>query len=189
VTVAMVAMDRRSLSFMYSFPNYIPLNAGAAVFAASQRASPSRLGVRSHLWGRWGGAAISPAGRPGAAFDTSVRRYSPRAIFGLAPAPEGHLPAARSSIFANPGWRLLYRGLSATILYLHSSEPAMMTTTGLIPLPNPQPFPGRGVRRIAAPDGALGLFGDRHLPGGELISNASGRPATSCAMRRSLRPN
>src|SRR3954471_5956456 len=27
--VAMVAMDRRSLSFMYSFPNYIPLNARA----------------------------------------------------------------------------------------------------------------------------------------------------------------
>jgi hypothetical protein len=44
--VAMVAMDRRSLSFMYSFPNYIPLNATAVrrIWACGRTA-----GVRSHL--------------------------------------------------------------------------------------------------------------------------------------------
>ena len=45
--VAMVAMDRRSLSFMYSYPNYIPLNA-AAVRRIARAVEP--LGVRSHLW-------------------------------------------------------------------------------------------------------------------------------------------
>jgi hypothetical protein len=45
--VAMVAADRRSLSFMYSYPNYIPLNA-AAVQRIAQAVAPLR--VRSHLW-------------------------------------------------------------------------------------------------------------------------------------------
>ena len=45
--VAMVAMDRRSLSFMYSFPNYIPLNAKSV---RRHRARGRAAGVRSHLW-------------------------------------------------------------------------------------------------------------------------------------------
>ena len=44
--VAMVAMDRRSLSFMYSFPNYIPLNAASV---RRHRARGRAAGVRSHL--------------------------------------------------------------------------------------------------------------------------------------------
>ena len=44
--VAMVAMDRRSVSFMYSYPNYIPLNAaGRSPHRRDRRAA----GVRSHL--------------------------------------------------------------------------------------------------------------------------------------------
>src|SRR5207247_3026272 len=46
--VAMVAMDRRSLSFMYSFPNYIPLNAEAVrrIWAAVEplRSEERRVG-------------------------------------------------------------------------------------------------------------------------------------------------
>ena len=45
--VAMVAMDRRSLSFMYSFPNYIPLNAKSV---RRHRARGRAAGVRPHLW-------------------------------------------------------------------------------------------------------------------------------------------
>jgi glyoxylase-like metal-dependent hydrolase (beta-lactamase superfamily II) len=44
--IAMVAIDRRSLSFMGSFPNYIPLMR----IRSSYRPRGSTVGVRPHLW-------------------------------------------------------------------------------------------------------------------------------------------
>ncbi|MCK1513274.1 MBL fold metallo-hydrolase [Bradyrhizobium sp. 190] len=67
--VAMVAMDRRSLSFMYSFPNYIPLNAAAVrrIWAAVEPLAFDRI------YGAWWGRNIADNAK--AAFETSVRRY------------------------------------------------------------------------------------------------------------------
>ena len=67
--VAMVAMDRRSLSFMYSFPNYIPLNAGA-VRRIAQAVAPLAF---DRIYGAWWGKNIAAGAR--AAFDASVKRY------------------------------------------------------------------------------------------------------------------
>src|SRR3954470_6591496 len=67
--VAMVAMDRRSLSFMYSFPNYIPLNA-SAVRRIARTVEPLAF---DRLYGGWWGRIIAAGGK--AAFDASVRRY------------------------------------------------------------------------------------------------------------------
>lgn len=67
--VAMVAMDRRSVSFMYSFPNYIPLNA-AAVRRIARAVEP--LGF-DRIYGAWWGRNISADAK--AAFEMSVRRY------------------------------------------------------------------------------------------------------------------
>ncbi|MBR1121417.1 MBL fold metallo-hydrolase [Bradyrhizobium lablabi] len=67
--VAMVAMDRRSLSFMYSFPNYIPLNA-AAVRAIASAIAPLAF---DRVYGAWWGRNIASGAK--AAFDASVRRY------------------------------------------------------------------------------------------------------------------
>jgi hypothetical protein len=67
--VAMVAMDRRSLSFMYSFPNYIPLNAGA-VRSVAQAVAPLAF---DRIYGAWWGKNIEAGAR--AAFDASVQRY------------------------------------------------------------------------------------------------------------------
>jgi hypothetical protein len=67
--VAMVAMDRRSLSFMYSFPNYIPLNA-AAVRAIAHAVAPLAF---DRIYGAWWGRNIEAGAR--VAFDVSVRRY------------------------------------------------------------------------------------------------------------------
>ena len=67
--VAMVAMDRRSLSFMYSFPNYIPLNAGA-VRRIARAVEPLAF---DRIYGAWWGRNIGENAR--AAFDMSVRRY------------------------------------------------------------------------------------------------------------------
>ena len=53
--VAMVAMDRRSVSFMYSFPNYIPLNAGAVRGIALRSIRWRSTASMAH-----GGAATSP---------------------------------------------------------------------------------------------------------------------------------
>ena len=55
--IAIVAMDRRSASFMYSFPNYIPMNE-AAVLRIADVVAPltfERISVRRYL------AAIKPA--------------------------------------------------------------------------------------------------------------------------------
>jgi glyoxylase-like metal-dependent hydrolase (beta-lactamase superfamily II) len=67
--VAMVAMDRRSLSFMYSFPNYIPLNA-RAVQAIARAVAPLAF---DRIYGAWWGRNIGANAK--SAFDFSVRRY------------------------------------------------------------------------------------------------------------------
>ena len=67
--IAMVAMDRRSVSFMYSYPNYIPLNA-AAVRRIADVVAPLAF---DRIYGAWWGRNI--AGDAKSAFDASVRRY------------------------------------------------------------------------------------------------------------------
>jgi RNA polymerase subunit RPABC4/transcription elongation factor Spt4 len=67
--VAMVAMDRRSLSFMYSFPNYIPLNA-EAVRRIDAVVAPLAF---DRIYGAWWGRNIASGAK--AAFAVSVERY------------------------------------------------------------------------------------------------------------------
>jgi hypothetical protein len=67
--VAMVAMDRRSVSFMYSFPNYIPLNAGS-VRRIADAVAPLAF---DRIYGAWWDKNIESGAKP--AFDASVRRY------------------------------------------------------------------------------------------------------------------
>lgn len=67
--VVMVAMDRQSLSFMYSFPNYIPLNA-ASVQGIARAVEPLAF---DRIYGAWWGRNIAAGAK--AAFDASVRRY------------------------------------------------------------------------------------------------------------------
>jgi glyoxylase-like metal-dependent hydrolase (beta-lactamase superfamily II) len=67
--VAMVAMDRHSLSFMYSFPNYIPMNA-ASVRRIAGAVEPLAF---DRVYGAWWGRNIAAGAK--AAFDASVRRY------------------------------------------------------------------------------------------------------------------
>ena len=67
--VAMEAMDRRSLSFMRSFPNYIPLNA-RAVQGVARAVAPLAF---DRVYGAWWGKNIEAGAK--AAFDASVRRY------------------------------------------------------------------------------------------------------------------
>jgi hypothetical protein len=67
--IAMVAMDRRSLSFMYSFPNYIPLNAPSVRRLASA-VEPLAF---DRIYGAWWGRNIGTNAK--AAFTASVRRY------------------------------------------------------------------------------------------------------------------
>lgn len=67
--IAMVAMDRRSVSFMYSYPNYIPLNA-AAVGRIAGAVAPL---VFDAIYGAWWGRNIATGAK--ASFDASVRRY------------------------------------------------------------------------------------------------------------------
>ena len=67
--VATVTMDRRHVSFMHSFPNYVPLNA-AAVRAIQLAVSPFSF---DRVYGAWWGRNIESGGRE--AFDASVARY------------------------------------------------------------------------------------------------------------------
>ncbi len=67
--VAMVAADRRSLSFMYSFPNYIPLNA-KSVRGIARAIEPLAF---DRVYGAWWGRNIEAGARE--AFDASVQRY------------------------------------------------------------------------------------------------------------------
>jgi glyoxylase-like metal-dependent hydrolase (beta-lactamase superfamily II) len=67
--IATVAMDRHSLSFMYSYPNYIPLNA-AAVRQIAQAVAPLAF---DRIYGGWWDRNIASGAK--AFFDASVRRY------------------------------------------------------------------------------------------------------------------
>ena len=67
--VVMVAMDRRSVSFMYSFPNYIPLNASAVRHIADVVA-PLAF---DRICGAWWGRNIESDAK--ALFGASVERY------------------------------------------------------------------------------------------------------------------
>ena len=67
--VAMVAMDRRSLSFMYSYPNYIPLNA-ASVRRIAGAVEPLAF---DRIYGAWWDRNINTGAK--AAFGASVARY------------------------------------------------------------------------------------------------------------------
>lgn len=67
--IATVAMDRRRVSFMYSYPNDIPLNA-TAVRRVQAAVSPFCF---DRIYGAWWGRNIAAGAR--AAFDASVDRY------------------------------------------------------------------------------------------------------------------
>jgi hypothetical protein len=67
--VVMVAMDRRSVSFMYSFPNYIPLNA-ASVRHVADVVAPLAF---DRIYGAWWGRNIARDAK--ALFGKSVERY------------------------------------------------------------------------------------------------------------------
>ena len=67
--IATVAMDRRHVSFMYSYPNYIPLNA-AAVKGIAAAVAPLEF---DRIYGAWWGRNIETGAR--LAFDASVARY------------------------------------------------------------------------------------------------------------------
>ena len=65
----MVAMDRRSLSFMYSFPNLIPLPAHKVQHIVDQVA-PYGL---DRLYSAWFGAVVKTGAK--AAVELSAKRY------------------------------------------------------------------------------------------------------------------
>jgi glyoxylase-like metal-dependent hydrolase (beta-lactamase superfamily II) len=67
--IATVAMDRQSLSFMYSYPNYIPLNA----HSIRRIASAIEPLMFDRIYGGWWGRNIATNAK--AAFAASVRRY------------------------------------------------------------------------------------------------------------------
>jgi len=67
--IAMVGMDRRTVSFMYSFPNYIPL-AAAALRRIDEVVAPLLF---DRIYGAWWGRNIAKGAKAG--FDLSVQRY------------------------------------------------------------------------------------------------------------------
>ena len=67
--VVMVAMDRCSVSFMYSFPNYIPLNADA-VRRVADAVAPLAF---DRIYGAWWGRNIADDAKD--LFGKSVKRY------------------------------------------------------------------------------------------------------------------
>jgi hypothetical protein len=67
--IAMVAHDRRHVTFMYSFPNYIPLNA-TAVKRVAAAVAPFAF---DSIYGAWTGLNVIGGGK--AAFAASVARY------------------------------------------------------------------------------------------------------------------
>lgn len=67
--IAQVTMDRRFVSFMYSYPNYIPLNA-AEVLRIADSVAP--LGF-DRVYGAWWGRNIASGAKT--AFEASVARY------------------------------------------------------------------------------------------------------------------
>lgn len=73
--IVMVAQNRRQVTFMYSFPNYIPLNA-TAVRRIADALTPYDF---DDIYGAWTNLKIIGGGK--AAFEASVERYL-RAISG-----------------------------------------------------------------------------------------------------------
>ncbi|MCA1467758.1 MBL fold metallo-hydrolase [Bradyrhizobium sp. IC3195] len=67
--IAQVTMDRRFVSFMYSYPNYVPLNA-AAVRRIASAVEPLAF---DRIYGAWWGRVIASGAK--AAFAASVARY------------------------------------------------------------------------------------------------------------------
>jgi glyoxylase-like metal-dependent hydrolase (beta-lactamase superfamily II) len=67
--IIMVGRDRRTVSFMYSYPNYIPLNT-RAVTAIGDAVQPFAF---EQVYGAWFGQNILEAGKQAVAY--SVRRY------------------------------------------------------------------------------------------------------------------
>jgi glyoxylase-like metal-dependent hydrolase (beta-lactamase superfamily II) len=67
--IAMVTMDRRFVSFMYSYPNYIPLHA-AAVRRIAETVAPLAF---DRVYGAWWDRNIASGGKT--AFEASVKRY------------------------------------------------------------------------------------------------------------------
>lgn len=67
--IAQVTMDRRFVSFMYSYPNYMPLNA-AAVRRIAAAVEPLAF---DRIYGAWWGRNVASGGK--AAFAASVERY------------------------------------------------------------------------------------------------------------------
>jgi glyoxylase-like metal-dependent hydrolase (beta-lactamase superfamily II) len=67
--IAMVTQDRRHVTFMYSFPNYIPLNA-KAVRRVAEAVAPFAF---DSMYGAWTGLNVKGDGK--AAFAASVERY------------------------------------------------------------------------------------------------------------------
>lgn len=67
--IAQVTMDRRFVSFMYSYPNYMPLNA-AAVRRIAAAVAPLAF---DRIYGAWWGRNIASGAK--AAFSASVERY------------------------------------------------------------------------------------------------------------------
>jgi hypothetical protein len=67
--IATVAMDRRHVSFMYSYPNYIPLNA-PAVRRIADAVAPLAF---DRIYGAWWDRNIAQDAK--AAFEDSVKRY------------------------------------------------------------------------------------------------------------------
>jgi len=67
--IAQVTMDRRFVSFMYSYPNYMPLNA-AAVRRIAASVEPLAF---NRIYGAWWGRNVASGAK--AAFAASVARY------------------------------------------------------------------------------------------------------------------
>jgi hypothetical protein len=67
--IAMVAQDRRHVTFMFSFPNYIPLNA-TAVKRIAAAVEPYAF---DDIYGAWTNLHVRGGGK--AAFAASVARY------------------------------------------------------------------------------------------------------------------
>jgi glyoxylase-like metal-dependent hydrolase (beta-lactamase superfamily II) len=67
--IIMVGEDRRTVGFMYSFPNYIPLN-GPAVRRVAAMVEPFEF---EQVYGGWFGRNITAAGKEAVRY--SVRRY------------------------------------------------------------------------------------------------------------------
>jgi hypothetical protein len=67
--IIMIGEDRRTVSFMYSYPNYIPLNA-RAVERIGAMVEPFEF---DHVYGAWFGRNILDAGKQAVRY--SIRRY------------------------------------------------------------------------------------------------------------------